>query len=136
MTLKPTLIIFLKSLILLEKSISINPNILDPYIIKSKIYFIQKKYDESLNEINRIPETFINNSEVLFIKGRLFYYKKLYKKSIKFLDSTLTMDSLNNVAYYYRSVIKFKNGKFIKTLMESNQESIDCFTKPSKPHGK
>ena len=65
-----------------DKAISLDPGAVNYRFHKSQIYYLYRDYESGINELESNPE-FINDSEIQWMLGNLYYGKGEIEKSIK-----------------------------------------------------
>lgn len=105
-------------------SLSANAQQLAPHLRIVMIYLKDKKYDETLKELDAAREKFPNTPQINYFYGLVYSEKKEYSKSIGYFDEAMHLASASNpemldaVFYYYYGAALERDGQFDKAAVQ------------------
>ena len=107
-------------------------------LIKVDKLIREKKIDEAQFELSKLGSEFYKNSEYLYLRGKIFYLKKLYYIAIDTLLIALEFEQ-NNKNYNLIAEIYdvLENKELSKKILDSNLriEAIESLSQPSQING-
>ena len=116
-----------KALMYIKKSIStINGKSYKPYLLYAKILFKMKKYNKALIYINQ-AETINSTEEGKFLKAKIFYIQKKYKKLIKILKNPITIREKFLILKAYYNLGQYKKvKKYLYQILEKDPQNKEA----------
>lgn len=90
-------------------------------LTRAEQYYKAEDYKAAQNELNRLKDIFPNDEHILLLEAQILMDNKKYKKSLQMLEDVILINPKNEVAYYYRGLVKDLDGKTVESIVEFTQ---------------
>jgi tetratricopeptide (TPR) repeat protein len=96
-----------------DKALELSPDAWFIYINKTLAYMQEGQFKEAKKLIKQATEKFPEKEALFMLKGALHRYKGSTSSAYKAYSSAINLNQESFLAYYYRSVLRIKKGKFL-----------------------
>jgi len=98
-----------------------NPNFDDAKIIKVKLLFEKKQFDDAIEILDKLSWNQPKSDVIQLLLGEAYYYKGEIEKADAFFEKALEFNpkNLNAFHYVYNKLLKKNDTKYAKALLES-----------------
>jgi len=102
-----------------DKALLLDPSQIDALITKGCIhYFVDRDYQQGINEIIRLVRNYPSNINLLLLYGWICQSIGRYDLSFKIFDKMVELDPLSPRAHFWRGII-FKNAGYLSEARDS-----------------
>ncbi|MFT5169676.1 MAG: tetratricopeptide (TPR) repeat protein [Lysobacterales bacterium] len=112
---------YIKALKLYNKAIELYPHAIDAYVHRGRVYYMLKKYNQALDNLNHVLDRRKTHALALKDRGDVWVKLKKYDKAFKDYDGALTLNPLDADALSARASLLGRENKFTLALKDLNK---------------
>jgi len=103
-----------------------NPNYDDAKIVKVKLFFEEKRYDEAIKLLDKLSWSQPKSDQIQLLLGEAYYHQGETEKANAFFEKALEYNPRNLTAfnYVYNKLLQKNDTKYAKALLENTLKAV------------